>query len=181
MFCQLVWAVTLIPCNAISNTALGSNREVNLIMDFLLWYEEGPVGLFIRESLWGYPIVLFSHAVGMATVMGVVVALNMRVLGFAKELSIPAFDNLFIVAWLGFFINLVSGLILFAGSSSTYVFQGSFQLKIGAIVLGGILMKFVLGAVRANKPAYIQKLLSIVCLLCWIVGVVTGRLMAYLA
>ena len=71
--------------------------------------------------------------------------------------------------------------ILFAGSTSTYVFQGSFQLKIGAIVLGGILMKFVLDAVRVNKPAYIQKLLSIVCLLCWIVGVVTGRLMAYLA
>jgi hypothetical protein len=150
-------------------------------MDFLLWYEEGPVGLFIRESLWGYPIVLFCHAVGMATVMGVVVVLNMRVLGFAKELSVPAFASLFNLAWLGFFINLISGLILFAGSTSTYVFQGAFQLKIGAIVLGGILMKFVMGAVRDNKPLVTQKLLAVVCLLCWIVGVVTGRLMAYLA
>jgi hypothetical protein len=150
-------------------------------MDFLLWYEEGPVGLFIRESLWGYPIVLFCHAVGMATVMGVVVVLNMRVLGFAKELSVPAFARLFNIAWLGFFINLISGLILFAGSTSSYVFQGTFQLKIGAIVLGGILMKFVMGAVRDNKPLVTQKLLSVVCLLCWIVGVVTGRLMAYLA
>ena len=105
-------------------------------MDFLLWYEEGPVGLFIRESLWGYPIVLFCHAVGMATVMGVVVVVNMRVLGFAKELSVQAFAKLFNIAWLGFFINLISGLILFAGSTSTYVFQGAFQLKIGAIVLG---------------------------------------------
>ena len=150
-------------------------------MDFLLWYEEGPMGIFIRESLWGYPIVLFSHAVGMATVMGVVVVLNMRVLGFAKELSIPAFAKLFNIAWLGFFINLVSGLILFAGSASSYVFQGTFQLKIGAILLGGILMKFVMGAVRDNKPPVVQKLLAVICLLCWIVGVVTGRLMAYLA
>jgi hypothetical protein len=150
-------------------------------MDLLLWYEEGPVGLFIRESLWGYPIVLFCHAVGMATVMGVVVAVNMRVLGFAKELSVQAFARLFNIAWLGFFINLVSGLILFAGSTSSYVFQGAFQLKIGAIILGGILMKFVMGAVRDNKPIGTQKLLAVVCLLCWIVGVVTGRLMAYLA
>jgi len=150
-------------------------------MEALLWYEEGPMGIFIRESLWGYPIVLFCHAVGMATVMGVVVVLNMRVLGFAKELSVPAFARLFNIAWLGFFINLVSGLILFAGSTSSYVFQGTFQLKIGAIVLGGILMKLVMGAVRDNKPVAVQKLLAVVCLLCWIVGVVTGRLMAYLA
>src|SRR5688572_31947871 len=117
----------------------------------------------------------------MATVMGVVVAVNMRVLGFAKELSVPAFARLFNIAWLGFFINLISGLILFAGSTSSYVFQGTFQLKIGAIILGGILMKFVMGAVRDNKPLATQKMLAVVCLICWIIGVVTGRLMAYLA
>ena len=109
-------------------------------MDFLQWYEEGAVGLFIRESLWGYPITLSSHAVGMATVMGIVVVLNMRVLGFASKLSVAAFDRLLVVGWIGFIINLVSGLVLFAGSSTTYFFQGAFQLKIGSIVLGGILM-----------------------------------------
>ena len=62
-------------------------------MGFLLWLEEGPLGIFIRESLWGYPIVLSSHAVGMATVMGVVVALNFRVLGYAKDISVLAFDK----------------------------------------------------------------------------------------
>lgn len=149
-------------------------------MGFLLWYEEGPVGVFIRESLWGYPIVLSSHAVGMATVMGVVIALNMRVLGFANKISIPAFDKLFIVGWIGFGINLLSGLILFAGSASSYFFQGSFQLKIGAIVAGGILMKLVMNSVRENKSPAVQKALAAACITCWMVGVVTGRLMAYL-
>jgi hypothetical protein len=145
-----------------------------------MWYEEGPVGVFIRESLWGYPIVLSSHAVGMATVMGVVVVVCMRVLGFAKRISIPALDKLLIVAWVGFIINLISGLILFAGTSSTYFFQGTFQLKIGAILLGGVLMKFVLAAVRDNKPQVTQKILAIACIASWTVGMVTGRLMAYL-
>ena len=149
--------------------------------DLLMWYEEGPIGIFIPQTLWGYPIVLFCHAVGMATVMGVVVVVNMRVLGFAKELSVLAFARLFNIAWLGFFINLVSGLILFAGSASSYVFQGAFQLKIGAILLGGVLMKFVMGAVRDNKPLATQKLLAVVGVLGWVTGVVTGRLMAYLA
>lgn len=149
-------------------------------MDLLLWYEEGPIGIFIRESLWGYPITLSSHAVGMATVMGVVIALNMRVLGFARGLNVLAFDKLFIIGWIGFIINLVSGLILFAGTTTTYFFQGAFQLKIGAIVLGGILMKFVMNAVRENKPQVTQKALALACIVCWTTGLITGRLMAYL-
>lgn len=150
-------------------------------MGFLLWYEDGPIGLFIRESLWGYPIVLSSHAVGMATVMGVVLALNFRVLGYAKDISILAYDKLFIVGWVGFIINLVSGLILFAGSASSYFFQGAFQIKIGAIVAGGILMKMVMNSVRNNKSPAVQKSLAAACIFFWMVGVITGRLMAYLA
>lgn len=149
-------------------------------MGFLLWYEESPIGDFIRESLWGYPIVLSSHGVGMAIVMGVAVALCFRVLGFAKGISILAFDKLFIVGWIGFIINLVSGLILFANTASVYFFQGTFQLKIGAIVAGGILMKFVMNSVRENKSPAVQKSLAAVCVICWTTGLVTGRLMAYL-
>lgn len=147
-------------------------------MDLLTSYENGPVGVFIRESLWGYPIVLSSHAVGMATVLGIALVLCMRVLGFAKGISVVAFDKLFVVGWVGFIINLVSGILLFAGSASTYFFQWTFQLKIGAILAGGILLKFVMNAVRANADN--QKLLAFICMACWLVGVVTGRLMAYI-
>lgn len=138
------------------------------------------MGIFIRESLWGYPIVLSSHAVGMATVMGVVVALNFRVLGFAKDISVLAFDKLFVIGWVGFIVNLISGLILFCGSSSVYFFQGSFILKIGLIVLGGILMKVIMNSVRTGANEGITKLISVACIGCWFGGVITGRLMAYL-
>lgn len=150
-------------------------------MGFLLWFEEGPLGIFIRESLWGYPITLSSHGVGFALVVGVVVALNMRVLGFARGISVQAFDGIFIVGWIGFIINLVSGLVLFAGSASQYIFQGSFQLKIGAIIVGGILMKVVMNAIREGKNPAVVKAYSIACIAAWATAVITGRLMAYLA
>jgi hypothetical protein len=116
----------------------------------------------------------------MAAVMGVVLVLNMRVLGYAKGVSPLSFDKLFLVGWVGFAINLLSGLILFAGTTSTYFFQGTFQLKIGAIVVGGILMKLVMNAVRENKSIAMQKALALACVACWLTGVVTGRLMAYI-
>ena len=146
--------------------------------ELLLAYENGPIGLFVRESLWGYPLVLTSHAIGMATVLGVALMLCMRVLGFAKGINPLAFDKLFTVGWIGFIINLVSGLLLFAGSASQYFYQWTFQLKIGAILTGGVLLKFVMNAVRANATN--QKLLAFICMTSWLVGVVTGRLMAYI-
>jgi hypothetical protein len=150
------------------------------MMDLLLWIEDSQVGIFIRESLWGYPIVLSSHAVGMATVMGVAVALNLRVLGFANKLSIVAFEKIFIIGWVGFIINLLSGLILFCGSSSRYFFQGSFQLKMGFILVGGVLMKVIMNRVRAGQDETTTKILAAISLASWFGGVITGRLMAYL-
>jgi len=149
-------------------------------MGFLLWLEESGLGIFIRESLWGYPIVLSSHAVGMATVMGVVVALNFRVLGYARDISVLAFDKLFLIGWVGFIVNLISGLILFCNTPTTYFFQGSFQLKIAFIVGGGVLMKVVMNSVRGETSEGLTKLASAACILCWFGGVITGRLMAYL-
>lgn len=149
-------------------------------MGFLIWLEESPLGIFIRESLWGYPIVLSSHGVGMATVMGVVVALNFRVLGYAKGISLLAFDKLFIIGWVGFLINLVSGLILFCNTPTTYFFQGAFQLKIAFIVLGGIFMKLVMNSVRGDTSPGLTKVISAACIAFWFGGVITGRLMAYM-
>lgn len=149
-------------------------------MGFLIWIEESGVGIFIRESLWGYPIVLSSHAVGMATVMGVVIALNFVVLGIVKDISPQAFDKLFMVGWVGFFLNLISGLILFCGSASVYVFQGSFQLKLAFILLGGILMKVLMNGIRNGRADGMSKLISVICVASWFGGLVTGRLMAYL-
>lgn len=150
-------------------------------MGFFIWLEEGALGLFVRESLWGYPITLSCHAVGMATVVGVVVALNMRTLGFANGISLAAFDRIFLVGWLGFLLNLASGIVLFAGTASEYIFQGAFQLKLGGIILGGILLKVLMNAVREGKDAMLVKGYSVACLACWTVAIVTGRLMAYLA
>ena len=149
-------------------------------MDFLLWVEESWMGIFIRESLWGYPIVLSSHGVGMAIVVGCVIAANMRVLGFAKGLSVRAFDGVFIVGWLGFLVNLISGLILLAGNASVYFFQGSFQLKIAFILVGGILMKIMMNGIRDNRDLAVTRIISVLCLASWLGALITGRLMAYL-
>ncbi|PCJ43453.1 MAG: hypothetical protein COA71_00855 [SAR86 cluster bacterium] len=150
---------------------------------FVCSIEMSSVGLWLTGATgnyMAYPITLSAHGLGMMTVMGVVIAFNMRVLGFAKDISISAYDRLFMVGWAGFMLNLVSGLLLLTGYFSTYIFQGSFQLKIAFIVLGGILMKAIMSGIRNGRDEKLTMLLSVVCLASWSGAIVTGRLMAYL-
>ena len=150
---------------------------------FVCSVELSSLGLWVTGgsgNYMAYPATLAAHGLGMMTVMGVVIAFNMRVLGFAKSISISAYDRLFVIGWAGFMLNLISGLLLLTGYFSTYIFQGSFQLKMALIILGGILMKAIMSGIRNGRDEKLTMLLSAACLASWIGAVVTGRLMAYL-
>lgn len=148
-------------------------------MGFLLWIEESALGIYVREDAWGFAIALSLHAVGMATVLGVAIVTNLRVLGYVKEIPVLSYSSLFLTAWLGFAINLVSGLMLYSSHATEYTFQWVFMLKLALLALGGILLKVMMGEIRAGADEGKVKLLSVICLASWLGAVVTGRLMAY--
>lgn len=148
-------------------------------MGFLTWIEESALGIYVREDLWGFAIMLCLHAVGMAMVLGVVVVTNLRVQGYVKEIPVLSYSGLFTTAWLGFAINLGSGFMLYVSHATEYTFQVVFMLKLGLLLLGGILMKVMMNCIRANASELKIKLISAVCLASWVGAVITGRLMAY--
>jgi hypothetical protein len=149
------------------------------MMGLLIWIEESGLGIYVREDLWGFAIALSMHAVGMAAVLGVVVVTNLRVLGYVSDIPVLSYTNLFPVAWLGFAINLTSGIMLYASHATEYTYQAVFMLKLGLLLLGGILMKVMMNFIRANRDVFQVKLISAICLASWVGAVITGRLMAY--
>lgn len=148
-------------------------------MDFLLWIEESAVGIYVREDAWGFAIALALHAVGMAAVLGVAIITNLRVLGHVKEIPVLSYTTLFPVAWLGFAINLISGLMLYTSHATEYTFQSVFILKLSLLAVGGILLKVMMTKIREGADPVQVKVISAVCLACWVGAVITGRLMAY--
>jgi len=148
-------------------------------MGFLVWIEESGAGVWIRESLWGYPIVLSCHAVGMAIVIGIFTMVDLRVLGFARGISMSALDRLYTVAWLGFLLNLISGCLLFTGDAQRFFFQTVFQIKIGLIIIGGISMWFLLREFRIDSDSIKSKSIAVLSLACWFAAIIAGRLTAY--
>jgi hypothetical protein len=145
--------------------------------------ELSPIGQWVYGmygDFWAYPTILAAHGLGMMTVMGVVIAFNLRVLGFAKSISVNAYDRIFMIGWAGFSLNLVSGLLLLSGAFSTFIFQGAFLIKIALIIFGGILLKVLMNRIRSSRDEKITMLISVVCLASWGGAIITGRLMAYL-
>ena len=141
------------------------------------------MAFWVRESTWGYPFVLSSHAVGMAIVVGVVTMIDIRVLGFARQIPISSFRSLFNLTWAGFAMNFISGCLLFTGDPKKFYFSTPFRIKIFLIVLGMITMWRLLLAVihtdTGDAPAKARTIAAF-SLFCWFGAITAGRLIAYL-
>src|SRR6266566_96464 len=85
-------------------------------MAVLQWIQDLPISVAIAESdslWWGYAWWLFIHAVGMGLTAGLGFIICLRLLGVGRQIPVSSFRILFRVFWIGFYINLLSGIILF--------------------------------------------------------------------
>ncbi len=152
------------------------------------WLESTSVAIWVAESLWGYPVMLSLHAVGLAVVVGIFSMRDMRLLGLFSGIQPAAFLPLSKLAWVGFIVNGVSGTALFTSQAVTFVNSTPFLLKISFIVAGMALAGVIQSRLRgelagSGGDAVINgstKLIALISLLFWIAAIIAGRLVAYI-
>lgn len=154
------------------------------------WLENTPVALWVGLSLWAYPLLLAVHIVGLAVVVGIFSMRDLRLLGCFPGLAPAAFLPLSRLAWVGFIVNAVSGILLFTSQAVTFVGNLPFLIKIAAIVAGmvlaGIIQTRLRGELVTTGPAAAVgefsssiRAIALVSLTCWLTAIVAGRLIAY--
>jgi hypothetical protein len=141
---------------------------------------------WVQQS--AYPYVITLHSVGLALLVGLLVVIDLRVLGFGRGLPLPALRKLMTVVWIGFWTNFASGIMLFSIDAKKDFYSPLFRIKLSSIavglILGALINRRVLGrvsayaAVDARAPLS-AKTLAVCSLLCWISAIVSGRLLAY--
>ena len=87
----------------------------------LEWLEYTSLSIWVAESIWGYPIMLSLHIIGLAVVVGIFTVYNFRLLGLFNSLEFEPFLDFFRLAWLGLLVNVVSGFTLFSSQATFYV------------------------------------------------------------
>ncbi len=156
------------------------------MMEALAALEGSAFSTWLRESstVWAYPAVLTLHTVGLAVLVGASWALDLRLLGFAKGIPLAALTKAFPIMWIGFWVNAVSGVMLFAADATTKGTTTIFMWKLALIVFAVIniflIKRTVYGrGVEAATAGTAAKLLAVTSMVLWIAAIATGRFMAY--
>lgn len=157
-------------------------------MGILDWLYNSAAAEYVRASLWGYPITLTVHGVGMAIVVGLLIVVNLRLLGYFRSMPLQGVPKLWGWAVFGFVINLISGLMLFAADASNFATNWAFLLKISMIIIG-VVLAFVLKAAPVFKninnlepqaaAGPLGRSLAALSLTVWTLAIIFGRLVGY--
>ncbi|RKQ72490.1 hypothetical protein [Oceanibaculum indicum] len=155
----------------------------------LHWLQDGAIGRAMRESLWLFPAVEIVHILGFALLIGTIIALDLRILGWGKALlpvdRLAALTLPLSIA--GFVLALPSGLILLT-TEAVHVGQNpAFLAKMGLILLAGLnALLLHRGAWRTvavwppDAPPQAAKGAAIASLALWLCVLTAGRMIAYL-
>jgi len=88
---------------------------------------------------WGWPAGETVHFVGLCRLFGVVLLVDLRMLGFMKSIPFSALHRLLPWGVLGFAVNVATGILFFVGAPpSFYVTNSIFFWKLAMILIGGV-------------------------------------------
>ncbi len=151
------------------------------MMETIAWFEQTGISRWVREDFFAYFILLIFHAWGMALLVGGGMAIQLRVLGVARQTRLSRWTGLFPWMKLGALLAIVSGLGLLAGypakALTNWVFALKFVLLIGAAWLTANIAKVSFD--KGVEPVTLVKLQAALALLMWIGAIACGKLLLY--
>ena len=155
-------------------------------MAVLQWIQDLPISAAIAESdslWWGYAWWLFVHAVGMGLTAGIGFIVCLRLLGVGRQIPLSSLHVLFPLFWVGFYLNLLSGTLLFMTDATGIARVWELYAKLVCLAFAVLAMSRLRRFVDSTDgsaaiPPSIQKT-AVACLVLWLAVITSGRLIAY--
>jgi uncharacterized membrane protein len=135
-------------------------------------------------SKWWWTFMMAMHFIGLIMIVGTVGLLDIRIMGFLKQLPVAPLHRLLPWGLTGLGINVATGLMAFSGRPENYIFSAGLWLKILALMLLGVnavafYLTGIFGQVErleAGEDApFSAKLVAASGLLLWFAVITMGR------
>jgi hypothetical protein len=146
---------------------------------------------FVNDNGWVWPLFEVIHYAGMSLIIGLIGALDLRILGLFRGVPIGAFRAFVPLAIVALVANFIGGIVFVTGNATGaafYVENLSFQLKILALFIAfANLMVFQLSGLErrvyevpagADAPRS-ARIVALISLVSWVGVIVFGRLLMY--
>ena len=162
---------------------------MSIILTILRWLEQSPLGVMARDSIWLFPLGEILHFFGLCLLVGAMLVIDLRLLGFARRIPIAATLQLVPVAAIGFALNILSGILFLSAYPQNYYPSTAFRIKMAVILLGGLNALFFS---RVEYPRISQlppdavmdmrtKTIAALSLAVWFAAIVLGRLLPFVS
>lgn len=156
--------------------------------DVLLWMEASALGQLMRDSTWLFPTAEILHFMGLSMLMGSLMVVDFRLLGFTRHISFQAAYKFLPLSLIGFGINLVTGIMFCFTDPFRYYPNLAFRLKMFLILLAGLnalwfqmtIHPRTTGAAGIDGAGKTAKIIAALSLLIWVGVIVLGRFIPYL-
>ena len=134
----------------------------------------------LRSTPWAYPALEAVHIVGIALLIGNLVALEARVFGRAAVLPVQGLARLSLsIALAGFAVAATSGSLMFATQPQELLANRAFQIKMGLLALAGCNALWFHGRRSLAKLDLLARVQMLSSTAIWLAVVFCGRWIAY--
>ena len=152
------------------------------------WMTATWINRAVLDYPWTWPALETLHFLGLCMLIGALLIMDLRLIGFQRVIPLSAVHALTPVAVAGFVINTVTGVAFLFGDPRMYFANYAFWLKMGLIVLAAL--NFLLFTLRVeprlatlgpNEDTPISaKAIGVSSLVFWFGVLGFGRLLPYL-
>ena len=150
-----------------------------MLVTLLQWLEHTFIADAIHETRWAMPIFLTFHALGITLLIGTVIVVSLRLLGFIMTNRPVAEVADQVRKWsiVGLGTMLISGMLLFIPEPLRWYHSSSFWIKMSLLALAVIFhFTFYRSVTRQeNPPRGISRLCGAAALLLWYAVALGGR------
>ena len=152
------------------------------------WMVSTPINQLVIGYAWSWPTLESLHFLALCTLMGSLLVMDLRLIGFQRIIPLGAVHSLMPLAIGSFAINLITGFGFLFGDPYTYFANYAFWVKMALIVLAGInfLVYFtkvepvLLKLGPTDDTPGMAKAVGAMSLLFWFGVLSYGRLLPYL-
>jgi hypothetical protein len=160
-----------------------------VIRSLFEWVDAMPSSIAIRESVYGYPYLLTAHAVSMALFAGLVIMMDLRLLGWAYKRTPLSQVQRQLFPWQMFTMvaSGITGAVLLYGQPLRYYGNVFFWVKMVLMAFAGLnalyfhytTYKSVATWDTSDRPPFGAKLAGALSIALWFGVVIFGRITAY--
>jgi hypothetical protein len=155
------------------------------VLEAFRWLEaNAPGGAYLRESTYGFSILLTVHVVSMCLFLGLIMMMDLRLVGLGNTRTPPEEIQRRLFPWqiLGFAVIVISGFLLFYSKPLYYYGKGFFWTKLVLMGLAGVnagIIHLITNRGREGWDSPAAKMAGAASLILWASVLITGRLIAY--